>query len=93
MSRQLQQTYEQELVLNAEARGEARGKAQGEAHLARATLRSLLSKRFGPLSPEVLERIDRAALPQLQVALESILDIGSLEDLRLDEPSEPSTSS
>jgi hypothetical protein len=38
-----------------------------------------LTRRFGPLPPEAVDRIHQAALPQLETWLDSIIDAPSMQ--------------
>jgi predicted transposase YdaD len=63
----------QEIFAKGEAKGEARGKAKG--------LKLQLTRRFGRLPRWAIQRLDTAAMEQLDAWLEGIFDAQSLEDL------------
>ncbi|MAM88379.1 MAG: transposase, partial [unclassified Hahellaceae] len=69
----LEQGIEQGLERGIE-QGLERGIELGEAR----TLKRLLTKRFGELSADALQRIDSATLVQLEVWLDRVLDADSL---------------
>ena len=54
--------------------GEQSGIAKGEAY----ALRRLLQKRFGPLSEDVLARLQSASIDELELWLDRALDADSL---------------
>ncbi len=67
---------------------------QGQAHLGvekgiekerRTMLRELLEERFGPLSPEVLRRVDELPAERLQPLRKAAWKAASLAELGLDE--------
>lgn len=60
--------------------GKVVGRIEGEG----AVLKRLLARRFGPLSPEVLARIDAATLDQLEHWADNILDARSLDEVFCD---------
>ena len=66
------------LRLEGETRGEARGEARGRLGHSRDLLCRLLTKRFGPPSPEIVQRIATAELKALDRWTERILDADSL---------------
>jgi hypothetical protein len=55
----------------------AEGKAEGEA----LALQKLLKKRFGAVPPDVLAKISRASLEQIDAWLDQVLDAGSLDSI------------
>jgi len=55
-------------------RGLMQGRAEGEAY----ALRRLLQKRFGPLSEDVLARLQSASIDELELWLDRALDADSL---------------
>ena len=55
-------------------RGLMKGRAEGEAY----ALRRLLQKRFGPLSDDVLARLQTASIDELELWLDRALDADSL---------------
>jgi hypothetical protein len=59
------------------AEGEARGEARGEV----LALQKLLTKRFGAIPADVLEKISAASIEQIDGWLYQILDAKSLNDL------------
>ena len=80
MAETITQTWEQELL----ARGEARGREQGQLATAREILRLQLEDRFGPLSEDLLRRIERTDdLERLRAALRQVLHITSPSELEI----------
>lgn len=67
--------------IEGEARGEAKGEAKGEARGKAKGLKLLLTRRFGRLPRWAIQRLDTAAMEQLDAWLEGIFDAQSLEDL------------
>jgi hypothetical protein len=65
---------------------ERRGEARGQIHGAVLLLRDLLEQRFGPLSPEVTERLQAADLDRLRTWAERVITAGSLEEVFTDSP-------
>jgi hypothetical protein len=59
----------------------AEGEAKGEANAKASTLKRLLLRRFGPLPGWAEERIGAAAVTQLDLWLDGLLDATSLEGL------------
>ena len=57
--------------------GRKEGKKEGEA----LVLQRLLSRRFGPLPPEVLARIASASEEDINQWVDRILDAGCLEEV------------
>ena len=57
--------------------GMYRGRVEGE----RALLRRQLRRRFGPLSPETVERVDQASARDLEAWAENVLDAGALDEV------------
>ncbi|KOR27623.1 hypothetical protein TI04_12935, partial [Achromatium sp. WMS2] len=57
--------------------GEAIGEVKGQA----ALLKRLLTKKFGPLSPASICKLDTATVEQLETWSEAILDCDSIEQL------------
>lgn len=55
------------------------GLVEGRTELARSALERLLTRRFGPLPPEAVDRIRQAALPQLETWLDRIIDAPSMQ--------------
>ncbi len=64
-------------LAEGEARGLAKGLERGEAR----GLTRLLERRFGPLPPEVRDRIAAGGLGDLDSWLDRTLDAGSLEEV------------
>ncbi len=54
------------------------GKAEGKAEGAAAVLTRLLSKRFGPLSPDAAQRLQTATVEQLELWTDRVLDAPTL---------------
>ncbi|MEX1214272.1 DUF4351 domain-containing protein [Saccharospirillum sp.] len=63
------------------AQGMEQGMAQGMAQGERAVLHRQLQRRFGPLSSQVLNRLEAANQQQLELWAERILDADSLADV------------
>jgi Putative transposase, YhgA-like/Domain of unknown function (DUF4351) len=68
---------EQRGMLLGEQRGKLEGKLEAQSH----TLRRLLSRRFGVLSPGVSAQIAAAELSQIEAWLDRVLDAGSVADV------------
>jgi flagellar biosynthesis/type III secretory pathway protein FliH len=62
-------------------RGIEQGMQQGRLEGERAVLGRLLQRRFGPLSAELRERLDRASSAELEMWAERVLDADSLQDV------------
>ncbi len=71
----------QSIFAEGEAKGEVKGKAEGKAEGKADSLKRLLARRFGPLPAGAEQRIDRAAVAQLDAWLDGIFDAASLDDL------------
>jgi hypothetical protein len=65
-------------------KGMERGIEEGIAKERRESLRELLEERFGPLSPEVLARLDRLPVERLQPLRRAAIKAGSLAELDLE---------
>ncbi len=61
-------------LLQGMQQGLVQGRAEGEAY----ALRRLLQKRFGPLSEDVLARLQTASIDELELWLDRALDADSL---------------
>jgi len=73
----MQQGMEQGMqrgLLQGRAEGRLEGEQSGEAK----ALRRLLQKRFGPLSDDVLARLQSASIDELELWLDRALDADSL---------------
>jgi hypothetical protein len=68
-------TWEEELIERFLLEGERRGTVK--------VLRLLLEQRFGTLPEELLLRIEGANIEQLQSALDAMLTLRSLNELKL----------
>lgn len=76
----LQQGFQQGIERGIERgieQGIERGQQQGEASL----IIRQLTRRFGELSPEIVDRIRFLPVPQLDELGESLFDIATLDDL------------
>jgi predicted transposase YdaD len=69
------------IFAEGEAKGEARGRIEGERKAKAATVRRLLTRRFGLLPAWAERRIESAAIERLDTWLDGILDTPDLEDL------------
>jgi hypothetical protein len=78
MIENVEQTWEQELLMT----GEARGRAEGALQMLREVLRRLLRQRFGELPAEVLTRMEQAERPALEAAVDRVHSMASLADLQ-----------
>ena len=58
--------------------GRAEGRLEGEQSGEAKALRRLLQKRFGPLSEDVLARLQAASIDELELWLDRALDTDSL---------------
>jgi hypothetical protein len=77
-------TVAQEWIDIGKDMGKDEGRDEGRLLALRHTLRTLLTKRFGPVSADVLDRIEATTDPEtLDRAVEQILDIPRPEDLPL----------
>ena len=65
--------------LEGRQEGRQEGLIEGRTELARATLERQLTRRFGPLPPEALDRIHQATLPQLETWLDRIIDAPTVQ--------------
>lgn len=79
MAGKIGMTWEQELLL----RGEERGRSSGTLESHRKILLNQFRKKFGSLPEDLQRRIDAAELPALEAALDQVLALGALDDLRL----------
>ena len=61
-------------LMQGRQEGRMTGRAEGEAY----ALRRLLQKRFGPLSEDVLARLQAASIDELELWLDRALDADSL---------------
>lgn len=61
-------------------KGIEKGRIEGEGII----LHRLLTRRFGPLSPEILERLARADTAQLETWADRVLDACSLDEVFAD---------
>ena len=77
ISEQIYQIYFSE----GEAKGRAEGEAKGEAKGRGATLIRLLERRFGPLSPDLVSRVEAASPEELDAWTDQVLDASSLEEM------------
>jgi len=75
MAEQSELNYEQEIILEADARGALR--------TARQFLRDSLEDRFGAIPPALEARIDAAELDQLRMASRQVWRLNSLDELPL----------
>ena len=75
----------QEIFAKGEAKGKAdgktEGKTEGNAEGKADSLKRLLTRRFGALPRWAAQRLDAAAITQLDGWLEGVLDAQSLEQL------------
>ena len=70
----VEQLYSEKWMQQGIQRGLMQGRAEGEAY----ALRRLLQKRFGPLSEDVLARLQAASIDELELWLDRALDADSL---------------
>ncbi len=63
-----------------EQKGEERGRTEG----ARASLRLLLEEKFGPLSPEAIERLNGMSREVIEQVLRAVIRANSLQELGLE---------
>jgi predicted transposase YdaD len=71
----------QSIFAEGEAEGEARGRIEGERNAKAATVRRLLTRRFGLLPAWAERRIESAPIERLDTWLDGILDTPNLDDL------------
>ena len=57
------------------------GRQEGRQEGCGLSLKRLLARRFGPLSADILARIDHATPEQLDRWLDNVLDANSLEEV------------
>ena len=62
-------------------RGRRRGLRDGRIEGERAVLGRLLQRRFGRLTPKVVERLERASADDLEAWADNVLDAGTLDDV------------
>jgi predicted transposase YdaD len=74
-------TTAERLIARGRAEGELAGRARGELLGRAATLLTLLTRRFGELSPHHHQRIRAASSLQLERWTERLLDVSSLAEL------------
>ena len=65
-------------LLQGMQRGLMQGRLEGEQSGEAKALRRLLQKRFGPLSEDVLARLQAASIDELELWLDRALDADSL---------------
>ncbi len=70
----VEQLYSEKWMLQGLIQGRLEGEQSGEAKV----LRRLLQKRFGPLSDDVLIRLQAASIDELELWLDRALDADSL---------------
>lgn len=81
----VQLTWADKMMLKGEKIGEARGEARGELNGQRRTLARLLSRKFGTLSPSVLNRLDAiTTVERLEQLADDVLTATSLQELGLE---------
>ncbi|KOR27298.1 hypothetical protein TI04_13580, partial [Achromatium sp. WMS2] len=68
-------------LIEGEARGEVKGREIGKTEGQAALLKRQLTKKFGPLSPASICKLDTATVEQLETWSEAILDCDSIEQL------------
>jgi predicted transposase/invertase (TIGR01784 family) len=61
--------------------GEARGEARGRTDEGRALITRLLTRKFGNLAPELVNRVNQLSIEQLENLSEAVLDFNSIADL------------
>ena len=76
----MQQGIEQGIERGIE-RGIEQGMYRGRVEGERALLRRQLRRRFGPLSPETVERVEQASPRDLEAWAENVLDAGTLDEV------------
>ena len=79
MLREKAQRDEKSLLNWAQRQGKAEGLEQGRLEGEAAVLRRQLTRRFGPLSPQALNRIQSADLATLECWTDRIFDAASVE--------------
>jgi flagellar biosynthesis/type III secretory pathway protein FliH len=72
---------EQRGIQLGEQRGKVEGLLQGKFEAQSYTLRRLLSRRFGVLSPDVSAQIAAADISQIETWLDRVLDASSVDDV------------
>ena len=74
----VEQLYSEKWMQQGMVQGMQRGLMQGRAEGEAYALRRLLQKRFGPLSEDVLARLQAASIDELELWLDRALDADSL---------------
>ncbi|WP_027389146.1 hypothetical protein [Chrysiogenes arsenatis] len=77
IAEQLERRGEQRGIMLGRQEGRQQGITLGREQEARATLRSLLRKKFKHILPDIEKKIDQASYEELQRYLENILDAKS----------------
>jgi hypothetical protein len=71
------------------AEGQTEGRAEGQAEGRAALLQRLLTRRFGPLPAETIERLSAATIDELDAIGERLLSAATLEEALGSPPSRP----
>ncbi|NEX23701.1 DUF4351 domain-containing protein [Thiorhodococcus mannitoliphagus] len=74
-------SFEQMALERGEKRGEKRGEERGEKRGETKALLRMIQARFGPPTPEQLQQIESADIPQLDTWLDRLLTASTLEEL------------
>ena len=76
-------TFFSELLEPERAYGHVEGYAEGEIKGELKTLRRLLERKFGPLTPDLALSLHKLRSNELEALTVTVLDLQSLEELRL----------
>ena len=71
------------------AEGQAEGRAEGQVEGRAVLLQRLLTRRFGPLPAEAVERLSAATIEELDAIGERLLSAATLEEALGPPPSRP----
>ena len=74
----VEQLYSEKWMQQGMVQGLMQGRLEGEQSGEAKALRRLLQKRFGPLSDDVLTRLQAASIDELELWLDRALDADSL---------------
>jgi predicted transposase YdaD len=80
---ELTSTWKEEGIQEGIKIGRKEGEQDGKQEEARNLTVRLLTRRFGPMDPELQQRINKLSLPQLEQLFDAIYDFTSSDDLRI----------
>ena len=76
-------TFFSELLDQERAHGRVEGELKGELKGRHLTLRRLLERKFGPLTPDLVLTLQKLKSEELDALTVTVLDLQSLDELRL----------